>query len=225
MRTQLKNKVKFFLLVLLTLLIAGTAAGQKSNKKITITGSVLDARFFPVPNSIVIVDGQNTSSVTNSGGKYRIRVSAGAKKIGIVSFAHGIIEEDIDGRSRINFMYSNLALMTEPRELPWISAGEEAVNTGYGYTKKKLLTNNIKRLDGRDSKYASYRSIKEMLEREVAGVRIIGGKVIIHGASNMYGLVPALIMVDGVPTDDIDGISPRVVESIEVLKEVMAELY
>ena len=228
MKAQLlftRNILKFFLLVLLSVLLAGNLAAQKSNKKITISGSVLNAGLYPVAYAIIIIDGQNTSVMTDTEGKFKIRVSPTSKRIGIVSFSNGIIDEEINGRSRINFRYRSREAQIRPEDLPEIPIGDEGINTGYGYTKKKLLTNNIRKINARDKKYASYHSIQEMLEREVSGIRIIGGEVIIHGSSNMYGWVPALIMVDGVPADDLDNIKPPMVESIEVLKDASAAIY
>jgi TonB-dependent SusC/RagA subfamily outer membrane receptor len=220
-----KNAFRIFLLILLSALLTCNINAQKNYRKVTISGSVLNAGLYPVGNAIVIVDGQKTKVMTDPEGKYRIRVSPLARKIGIVSFTSGIIEEYIDGRSRINFRFKDREAQIKPEELPEIPIGDEAVNTGYGHTKKKLLANHIKKINGRESKYASYKSIEEMLEREVSGVRVSGGQVVIYNSSNLYGPVPALVMVDGVPTDDIEVIKPPMVESIEVLKDASAAIY
>ena len=220
-----RNILRFFLLVIITCLIAGNLAAQKNNKKIKLSGSVLDAQLYPIANAIIIIDGQKTDVLTDPTGKYRIRVSPTASKIGVVSFTNGLLEEEINNRIRINFRYSNLESRVLPENLSEISIGEESVNTGYGYTKKKYVTTSIRKIDARDKKYASYRSVQEMLEREVSGLRIINGEVVIRGSMNMFGWVPALVNVDGVPTDDLDGIKPAVVESIEVLKDASAAVY
>jgi len=219
------NILKFFLLVLLSVLMSDKTTAQKAGKKISISGSVIDARLYPVANAIIMIDGQKTDVMTDHDGKYRIRVSSDARKIGTVSFGDGLIEQEINGRARINFIYSSREERMNPAGLQDLSLGEEAVNTGYGHTKKKYLTNSVKRINARERRYASYKSIKEMLEREASGVRIIGEDIIIRGSSNLYGWVPALLMVDGVPVDDLEGISPRVVESIEVLKDASASIY
>lgn len=219
------NILKFFLLVLITVLISDTINAQKSGKKVSISGSVTNTELYPVANAMVMIDGHKTDVMTDHDGKYRIRTGSDAVTIGIVSFTDGIIEQEIDGRSRINFSYSSKEARMNPVGLQELPIGEEAVNTGYGHTKKKFLTNSIKRLDARERRYASYKTIEEMLEREVSGVRIIGEDIIIRGSSNMLGWVPALLMVDGVPVDNFEDISPRVVESVEVLKDASASIY
>jgi TonB-dependent SusC/RagA subfamily outer membrane receptor len=221
----IRNILKFFLLVLLSVIISDSLAAQKANKKITITGSVVDAHLYPVANAIVLIDGQKTNVLTNPDGKYKIRIRMPAAKIGVVSFKYGIMEEYIDGRSRINFSYKDHEFELKPGALTEVLSGEEAVNTGYGYTKKKFLTNHVKKINGRESKYASYKSVAEMIEREVSGVQVDGGNVIIYNSANLYGSVPALVLIDGVPTDDLESIKPAVVESIEVLKDASASIF
>jgi TonB-dependent SusC/RagA subfamily outer membrane receptor len=64
-----------------------------------------------------------------------------------------------------------------------------------------------------------------MIQREVSGVRIINGGVVIHDSRNMQGFVEALVVVDGTPTSSLNDIKPATVESIEVLKDASASIY
>lgn len=215
-------RIKLFFLILLSVLCFNTISAQKNNKKITITGTVLDIAKSPIVNAIVMIDGQKTSSVTDSKGTYKIKVKRNAIKIGIFTFGNGIIEEVIDGRIQINFNFG-----TASQQLPdqTIAPGEEGVNVGYGYVKKKNLTNQVNKIDGTNKKYASYSSIYEMIQREVSGVRFSGSSAIIQDSKNLFGSVPALIVVDGVYMDNIPDIPPTSVESIEVLKGSSAAIY
>ena len=228
MKTQFINTgniLKFFLLVLFSVFITDNVNAQKTGRKVSISGSVTNAALYPVANALVLIDGHKTGVTTDLKGKYRIRVKSSALKIAMVSFADGIIEENIEGRTRINFKFTSNDELKAAEELQLLPVGEESVNTGYGHTKKKFLTNSIKRLDAREKRYASYKSITEMLEREVSGVQIMGEDVVIRGSNNLYGYVPAILVVDGVPVDSFGNISPRVVESIEVLKDASASIY
>jgi TonB-dependent SusC/RagA subfamily outer membrane receptor len=103
--------------------------------------------------------------------------------------------------------------------------GEEATTVGYGEVKKKQVTNQIGKIDGTNKKYASYRSIYEMIQREVAGVKVSGNSIIIQDSKNLQGSIPPLLIVDGVYVDSFDGIQPSTVSSIEVLKGSAAAIY
>jgi TonB-dependent SusC/RagA subfamily outer membrane receptor len=64
-----------------------------------------------------------------------------------------------------------------------------------------------------------------MIQREVSGCRISGGSVVIQESKDLFGSIPALIVVDGVYMDDLPEIPPTSVKSIEVLKGTAAAIY
>lgn len=216
-------RLKTFLFILVSVFCISTISGQKNNKKITITGTVQDASGMPIGNAIVMIDGNNTSSVTDSKGVYTIKVKSTTQRIGILTFGSGIKEEAIEGRTEINFKFGTIS-PNQPVDQE-IKPGEEGVNTGYNYVKEKNLTNEARRIDGTNKKYASYTSITDMIVREVAGVKYTSSGFVIQDSKDFFGAVPALIIVNNVPVDDVSGISPSTVESIEVLKGSSAAIY
>ncbi len=217
-------KIKILFIALLSILCIATVSAQKSkkNKKIVIEGTVTDANKAPISNAIIMIDGAKTNSMTNAKGEYKIKVKPTAQKIGVFTFGSGIKEVAIEGRDTINITFS---AVQENQASAGQDNGEEGVGVGYGTVKKKNVTTQINTIDGSKSKYASYRSIYDMIQREVTGVRINGKSIILQASKDMFGDVPALIVVDGVPTTDIDNISPTVVKSIEVLKGSSAAIY
>ena len=217
-------KIRLIFLILLSVLcISGVNAQKKNNKKITLSGTVMNSSSEPIMNAIIMIDDQKTNIVTDSKGYYKVKVKPTATKIGIFTFGHGTKEEAINGRTQINFNFGMTSTQqVQDQNLP---AGEEGVNTGYGTVKKKNLTTNVDKIDGTNKKYATYRSIGDMIEREVSGVRISGSSVIIQDSKNLYGSIPALIVVDGVPMNELPDIPPMYVKSIEVLKGTAAAIY
>lgn len=216
-------RIKLFLFALLSVLCINNVSAQKNNKKITITGTVLNVSREPVANAIIMIDGQKTNSVTDAEGHYKIKVKNTALKLGVLSFGHGLFEENINGRTNIDINFSNIGTQSAAERN--IAPGEEGVNTGYGKVKKKDLTDDISSIDGSNKKYASYRSIGDMIQREVSGVKVDGTTVIIQDTRNLNGTLPALIILDGVYMYELPDIPPRIVKSIEVLKGSSAAIY
>ena len=215
-------KIKLILLILLSALCINSITAQKSTKKITITGTVLNASREPIMNAIVMIDDQKTNSMTDANGNYKVRVKPTAIKIGIFTFGHGTFEDSIKGRSKIDF---NFGITRTQQTTDQTIAGEQGVNTGYGVIKEKNLTTNVNKIDGTNKKYATYHSLSEMIQREVSGVKVDGSTVIIQGAKDFFGSVPALIVVDGVSSYELPDILPSSVKSIEVLKGTAASIY
>ena len=217
-------KVRLILLILLSVLcITGVNAQKKNNKKITLSGIVMNSSSEPIVNAIIMIDDQKTNSVTDAKGYYKVKVKPTATKIGIFTFGHGTKEEAINGRTQINFNFGITATQqVQDQDLP---ASEQGVSNGYGSVKKKNLTTDVNKIDGTNKKYATYRSLADMIQREVSGVRISGSSVIIQDSKNLYGSIPALIVVDGVPMNELPDIPPIYVKSIEVLKGTAAAIY
>jgi TonB-dependent SusC/RagA subfamily outer membrane receptor len=216
-------KIKLIFIILLSAFCINSMYAQKNNKKITITGTVLNAGREPIVNAIIMIDDQKTNSLTDSKGTYKIKVKPTASKIGIFTFGHGTAEEIINGRTQINFNFRSGP--TQEQADQTIAPGEQGVNTGYGLAKQKNLTTDVHKIDGTNKKYASYNTISQMILREVSGVRISGTSVIIQDSKDFFGDVPALIVVDGNSSYELPDIAPMYVKSIEVLKGTAAAIY
>ena len=216
-------KIRLIFFILLSASCITSITAQKSNKKITITGTVVNASKEPIANAIVMIDDQKTNSITDSKGNYKIKVKSTATKIGIFTFGQGTSEEIINGRTEIDFTFGTKS-SKQPTDQA-VAPVEQGVSTGYGLVKKKDATTTVNSIDGTNKKYASYHSLIEMIEREVSGVRLNGSRVIIQGSKDLFGDVSAIIVVDGVTMDELPDIPPSSVKSIDVLKGAAAAIY
>ncbi|MDX9725753.1 MAG: TonB-dependent receptor plug domain-containing protein [Bacteroidales bacterium] len=216
----MKNRI-FFLLILALIPFAVTE-GQKAGKKITITGYVTDGTQASISNAIVTIDGLETTHVTNGKGYYKIKVKPEVKKIGILTLTSGILEQEINGRTRINFQFEG----TVPDQVSTVpDPGEDVVDIGYGKVKRRNMTSTVSKIDGTNPKYASYKNIYDMIRGEVPGVQVSGNSIKIQGASSLTLSTEPLFVVDGVTVNTIDGIQPYMVQSIQVLKGSSASIY
>lgn len=154
----MKSKVFVCLILVMTILTA--LYGQKNGKMTRVKGSVVDGTGVSISNAIIMIDGKKTSVVTDRNGSYQIKVSPENKKIGILTFTNGIVEEALDGRNIINFKFEGSVPNQKNDE---VDRDEEAIDIGYGNVKRKNLTSPVGEIDGTKSKYASYNSIYEMI--------------------------------------------------------------
>ena len=217
--------MKIIFLLLLSVLCFNNLSAQKNNKnkKITITGTVLDASNLPIANAIVLIDDVKTNSLTDSKGTFTVKVKPTSSKISIFTFGSGTFEDSIKGRTKIDFKFGVTSSQNQTDEV--IPDGQKGVSTGYSTIKKKNLTNETSSIDGSNKKYASYRNMADMITHEVSGVRISGNSVIIQDSKNLWGAVYALIVLDGVYMEELPDIPPVNVKSIEVLKGTAAAIY
>jgi TonB-dependent SusC/RagA subfamily outer membrane receptor len=228
-------RLKLVLLILCYTFCINRITAQIGTKKISITGTVHDADNHPIADAIILIDDIKTSTITDSKGNFRVRVDPAASIIGIFTFGCGIREESISGRTQINFNFNSvpssgpydkttgITILGDRKNKP----GEESVDVGYAHLKKKYLTTDIDFIDGTNKKYASYSSVYDMIQREVSGVRVLGNKIIIQGANDLFGATGPIVILDGsyVDGEKLDFIQPTTVKSISVLKGTAAAIY
>ncbi|MGB8489649.1 MAG: TonB-dependent receptor plug domain-containing protein, partial [Bacteroidales bacterium] len=196
--------------------------GQKNSKRNIITGYVTDVNHYPVINALITIDKSTTGVVTDEKGFYKVKVKPYSVWIGIISLNHGVCEEAINGRTRINFTFRNSILSHNIN--PAYNPGEEDINVGYRTMKRKYLTTPVSKIYGRDMRYASMNSIYDMLKGTVPGVSVFNQSVRVRGASFGAGNDP-LYLVEGTTVSSLADISPQMVESIEVLKGPASSIY
>ena len=214
-------RTKIIFLIIMAMVSLNIASGQKSGKKMKISGHVVDGTLTPVPNAIVMIDGEKTNVLTDQKGIFRIKVKPDNNKIGIFTMTNGILEEPLDGRKTINFKFEG----TVPLQVMETDPLDEAVDIGYGSVKKRSMTGTVNKIDGTNPKYASYRNIYDMIRGEVAGVQVMGNSIRIQGVGSLTLSTEPLYVVDGNVVNSISDIQPYNVKSIEILKGSSASIY
>lgn len=214
-------KTKLLILLLIFILPAIPSTAQKANKKITVTGLVKDAAERPISGALILIDGKKTNVFTNEDGAYKIKVKPDADSLTVLTYFNGVSTVAIAGRNTVNFTFSGSSLQNQ-NTFP--GKGDEQVNIGYGSVKKRDLMGPVNKVDGTDSKYASYRTVYDML-RGQPGVQVNGTSVIIQGANSIMLSSQPLFVVDGAVVSSLDDVQPFMVKSIEILKGSSAAIY
>lgn len=105
----------------------------------------------------------------------------------------------------------------------------DSVNIGYGYVKKKNLTTSVSRLEVEEKNLGGYPDIGAYLQGRVPGLMVHKSgdtyKFTIRGINSINASTDPLIVVDGVPVEDVNFLNPRDISSVEVLKDASASIY
>lgn len=213
-------KLKIILLVILPFIVSFMNPAEKQGKKITVKGTVTDAKMRPVSGADIFVDDIKMRSVTDSRGYYRVRVSPASKIIVILSPGVGSGKAEIGGKRVIDFQLEG--------EISSAGSDEQSndmINVGYGQVKRRNLTTPVNRLDGQEFRNRSYSNIYDMINGTVPGVEVHGTSIKIQNATSFMSSTEPLFVVDGIIVNTISDISPNDVKSIEVLKGASAAIY
>ena len=107
----------------------------------------------------------------------------------------------------------------------YVYKADEEVNVGYGKSTRSRKTNSVSsiRVDDRDA--STYTNVYQYIADHASGVEYSGGQLIVRGAATFKGSEPPLLILDGVPVEDISSINPTMIKSIDVLKDGSAAIY
>jgi len=200
----------FTIIVSMSLFAYGQDSSKRSDKLISIYGTVLNSDKKPVEGAVLYIDNVKTDYATKNNGTYKIKVNASAINIEVRSSEYGSCTTAISGQSSINFILDGKSgRVLEPGELAKIEKSQDS----------------IKKASIRAKKMNTYNDIYQMIRGEVSGVIVSGRSVQVQQGHSFLGSSTPLFVVNGVIVQTIDNINPVEVKSITVLKGSAASIY
>lgn len=183
---------------------------------ISITGTV-SSNGEALPGVNVFLKGTSVGTVTDASGQYSISVPDENGTLVLSFIGYATQEVAIDGRTIIDVVLSE-----DVRSL------DEIVVVGYSTQKKSDISGSIAIVDVDRAATGYSQQIGKQLQGRAAGVTVISSgqpgeapTVRIRGI-NTFGNNDPLYIVDGVPTQDVNNLSPSDIESMQVLKDASA---
>lgn len=172
----------------------------------------------PLPGVTVRVKNTNLGTITDVDGNYSIDVPTENAKL-IFSFIGFITEEiEIGNQSVINLVM-----------VPDIMSLEEIVVVGFGTQKRSDIVGSISSISSKTLSKTGETNILNSLQGAAAGLRVqnssspgTSATIRVRGLNSLNADNSPLIIVDGVPFDNMRAIDPNDIESIEVLKDASA---
>jgi len=200
------------LILLVSLVFAGNLHAQER----IIHGTVTTFDSIPLNGATVKVKSTKQEVLTDSLGNFSVGVNATDK---LKVSAHGFNNQNVKLNGNIKFAAINLSLK------PGEKNREHAI--GYGHVTDADKLNAIASLNKDDVDFSQYSNIYELIRGRFAGVQVSNGEIIIRGINSINSSSAALIIVDGVPTDNsaLSSIPPVQVKSINVIKDGSSAIY
>lgn len=187
-----------------------------------VSGIVTDSSGSSLPGVSVVVKGTTIGVITDMEGKYMLsKLSENATLV--FSFVGMKTQEHLIG----NITTINVVLLEDAIGI------EEVVTIGYSTRKKGEITGSVVSLNGDKLNGTPQVNLINALQGKVPGVTINdkGGEpgspntvLLVRGKSTLGDNTP-LIVIDGVPRDNLNFISPEDIASLTVLKDASAAIY
>ena len=192
-------------------------------QKRTISGTVVDVMGDPIVGAAVtaqVPGGSPVGVVTNLDGEYSISLPDDVKMISVSYIGFEKINENIGGRSRINFILKESSVFLD-----------EVVAIGYAKVQRKDLTSATSSVAGKDLASMPVTSAAQALQGKVSGVNIVsqsgapgaGVNITVRGGTSITQSTKPLYIVDGFEMENaLDNININDIESVDVLKDASA---
>jgi len=230
--------MKIILRIIILSFLTPLIAFSQSN---LVTGTVNDESGLPLPGvTVQVEDSDNLGAVTNFDGVFSIAIPSDAKQSVVLSYV-GYATEVVDVSEQSTF---SLNMQVDTDEL------EEVVVIGYGTVLKKDISGSISSVSVDDEVATQSNSVDQLLQGRASGVQVIqnsaapgsGISVKIRGTNSLRGNNEPLYVIDGIiissagedvlpvgtgntgqqTQNGLNGINPRDIESIQVLKDASA---
>ena len=181
----------------------------------SVTGKVSDSAG-PLPGVNVAVQNSKIVTITDLDGKFTLSDLPKGTVLNFTYLGYTSQKISLNGKSSMN-----VTLVSDNVDL------KEVVVMGYGSTKKKDVTGAIAVVTSKEFEGRANTGFGNALEGKVAGVQIskpsgqpqAGYTIRVRGTSTITAGAEPLYILDGIPTNSINEISPSDIETMTVLKD------
>lgn len=182
-----------------------------------VEGTLTDAETGePIIGATVMLAGTQQGTITDIDGSFSLPDADPQRAVLVLTYiGYQSMQVPVEGRS-------NLQLKLQPEA----SLLEEVVVIGYGTSKRSNISGAVSSISAEEIAESPITRVEQALQGRTAGVQVaqVSGSpgspltVRIRGAGTINNSDP-LYIVDGVPVDGIDYLSPNDIASINVLKD------
>ena len=205
--------LKEHLMLMMVLLVGFVGFAQAQYSR--VTGTVTDDKGTPLPGVSVVIKGTTKGVATDFDGKYTLTEVARGAVLEFSSVGYKTLDLKVTGE-QLNVKLSEVA-----QDL------DEVVVVGYGTQKRGDVTTAITSVKTQDLDQRPVTSAAQAIQGRAAGIQVVqpngapgaGLAVRIRGNTSISASNDPLYVVDGIPVQDISGIAPTDIESMQVLKD------
>ena len=206
--------LKKHLMLMMVLLVGYVGFAQAQNIS-QLIGTVTDDKGMPLPGVSVVIKGTTKGVATDFDGNFSLNNVPKGAVLEFSSVGYKTLDVKASGASL------KIKLSEATQDL------DEVVVVGYGTQKKGDVTTAITSVKTKDLDQRPVTSAAQAIQGRAAGIQVVqpngapgaGLAVRIRGNTSISASNDPLYVVDGIPVQDINGIAPTDIESMQVLKD------
>jgi TonB-linked SusC/RagA family outer membrane protein len=198
---------------------SGSLSTDSQQQEITVAGTVTssdEGSLMPLPGVNVVIKGTSRGTTTDADGKYTLLANSDA--VLVFSFI-GYTPQEITVASRSTV---DVVMVQDIQQLG------EVVVIAYGTQKKEALTGAVSAVTSKEITTTKNENVQNMLTGKVPGLRVRQNSSEpgqFNTSIDIRGFGTPLIVIDGVPRDNMARLDPEDIESISVVKDGTAATF
>jgi len=202
-------------LLVLILLISSVSNFSNAQSRI-VHGVVHTFDSIPLIEAEVVVKSTGQSYFTGVYGNFTIECN---QKDKLKIKADGFQSRKINVNDKVKFVAINLKLKSD--------ATDRKYDIGYGSTTEDHRSGSISSLNYQDIDFNRFTNAFEIIRSNFSGVQVIGNQIIVRGNKTLNSSGAALIVIDGVISDEtiLESISPVEIKKIDIIKDASSAVY
>ncbi len=179
-------------------------------------GMVTTFDSIPLIDVNIKVQSTNQTVLSDSLGKFSVMCNNEDK---LKVTANGFYTQNVKLESNIKFAAINLKLKSAKKSQEHL--------IGYGQISDADKSNSVVGYNLNEKDYSRYSNMYDLIRGRFAGVQVVDNEIIIHGTKSFLGSSAALIVVDGVISDEsiLSTMSPTTVKRLSVIKDGTSAIY
>lgn len=186
--------------------------------EITVTGTVTAAEDASVlPGVNITIKGTTQGTTTDESGKFTLQVPD-ENAVLVFSFIGFIPQEIVVGSRSV----IDVALVTDTQQL------SEVVVVAYGTQTKETLTGAVSAVTNQEIATTKNENVQNMLTGKIPGLRVRQNSSEpgqFNSTIDIRGFGAPLVVVDGIPRDNMARLDPEDIESVSVVKDASAAVF
>ncbi len=209
-----QNLLKVWLCAMVSFMTVTLYAQGNSFK---VSGTVKDNTGELVIGATVIDTKTKNGCVTDVDGNFSLEVTPNSSiKVSFIGYKSQTIAIKAEQKVYNVILQSDNVLI------------DELVVVGYGVKKKQTLTGAVSAVNTKDIVSTKNESLQNMLTGKIAGLRVVQNSSepgAFNTSMDIRGLGNPLVIIDGIPRDNMARVDPEDVESISEIESLLGEAY
>lgn len=214
--STLRNAMLILMIIGCSSIIAASQTARPAESPRKITGVVKDTSGETLVGAAILEEGTTNGVVTDHSGSFTIFVKPNAKLV-VQYIGYEKVTVDVGEQTFLNVVMNAAA-----------EGIDEVVVVGYGVQERATLTGAVSSIKNNEIITTKNENLQNMLSGKISGLRVLQNSSEpgqFNSSIDIRGFGAPLVVIDGVPRNNMARLDPEDIESISVIKDASGAVY